>query len=202
VKTGKYRTLGEQPIPVLYRVILPPRRVLLVHTSANPAPMLDAIRREVQTVDPNMAATEVQTIAEFMEFPMFPARVTGLLLGFSGILALVLTWIGLFGVISFAVSQRTREIGVRMAMGARRSDVLRLVMRQGLLVTGIGLVIGMGCAFAAARLLSSLLYGIKPDDPATIAAVVVGLTAVTMLACYIPARRAARVEPTAALRYE
>ncbi|MGB6686869.1 MAG: ABC transporter permease [Terracidiphilus sp.] len=202
VKTGKYRTLGETPLPAFYRVILPPRRVLLVHTAANPAPMLDALRREVQIVDPNMAATEVQTIGQFMEFPMFPARVAGLLLGFSGILALVLTWIGLFGVISFAVSQRTREIGVRMAMGARRSDVLRLVMRQGLLVAGIGLVIGMGCAFAAARLLSSLLYGIRPDDPATIAAVAVGLTAVTMLACYIPARGAMRVDPTTALRYE
>jgi predicted permease len=202
VKTGKYRTLGEQPIPALYRVLLPPRRVLLIHTAASPAPMLDQIRREVQFVDPNMAATEVQTIGEFMTFPLFPARTTGLLLGAAGILALILTWIGLFGVISYAVSQRTREIGVRMALGARRGDVLRLVMRQGLVVTGIGLVLGVAAALAASRLISSLLYGIRPDDPATVVVISFGLVAAAMLACYLPARRAMRVDAMAALRYE
>ncbi len=149
-----------------------------------------------------MAATEVQTIGQFMSLPMFGARTTGLLLGASGLLALVLTWIGLFGVISFAVSERTREIGVRMAMGAGRGDVMKLIMRQGLFVAGIGLVIGIGAALAAARLLSSLLYGIRPDDPATVVVVFVGMTVVTMLACYIPARRAMRVNPVIALRYE
>jgi ABC-type antimicrobial peptide transport system permease subunit len=127
---------------------------------------------------------------------------TGLLLGASGFLALALTWIRLFGVISFAVSERTREIGMRMAMGAGRGDMMRLIMRQGLFVTGIGLVIGIGAALASARLLSSLLYGIRPDDPATVVVVVAGMTAITMLACYIPARRAMRVNPVIALRYE
>jgi putative ABC transport system permease protein len=108
----------------------------------------------------------------------------------------------LFGVISFAVSERTREIGVRMAMGAGRGDVMKLIMRQGLFVTGIGLVIGIGAAFPSARLLSSLLYGIRPDDPVTVVVVVAGMTAVTMLASYIPARRAMRVNPVIALRYE
>lgn len=202
VKTGKYRTLGEMPLPVVYRKEIPGQRVLVVRTLGDPRTMLDPLARATQEVDRNMAATGAQTMAAFMAFPLFPARVTGLLLGASGILALVLTWIGLFGVISFAVSQRTREIGVRMAMGARRSDVLKLVMRQGLFVTAIGLAIGMGGALAAARLLSELLYGIRPDDPVTVVGVVLGLTAVTMLACYIPARRAMQVEPTTALRYE
>jgi putative ABC transport system permease protein len=202
VRTGKYRSLGEQPMPVLYRAELPPRRVLVVRALGSPTPLLDALRRQVQAVDPRMAATQVQTVSELMTFPLFPARTTGLMLGAAGILALILTWIGLFGIISYAVSQRTREIGVRMALGARRTDVLKLVMRQGLLVTGIGLVLGVAAALAASRLISSLLYGIRPDDPATVAAVSLGLVAAAMLACYLPARKAMRVDPTTALRYE
>lgn len=202
VKTGKYRSLGEEPIPALFRMEMAPRRVLVVRTLADPRTLLNAVQREVQNVDSNMAATEVQTIGQFMSMPMFAARTTGLLLGASGFLALVLTWIGLFGVISFAVSERTREIGVRMAMGARRGDVMRLIMRHGLFVTVIGLTIGIGGALASAQLLSSLLYGIRPDDPSTVVVVVAGMMLVSMLACYIPARRAMRVNPMIALRYE
>ncbi len=202
VRTGKYRTLGEQPVPVLFRLTMPAQRVIVVRTLARPDAALDWIRRETQAVDRNMAATQLQTIADFMSFPLFPARATGLLLGAAGVLALVLTWIGLFGVISSSVAQRTREIGVRMAMGARRTDVLKLVIRQGMIVTAIGLAIGIGCGLAAARLLRALLYGIRPDDPATLAGVLVGLAAAAMLACYLPARRAMRVDPMAALRYE
>ena len=137
-----------------------------------------------------------------MSLPMFAARTTGLLLGASGLLALTLTWVEFFGVISFAVSERTREIGVRMAMGAGQGDVMRLIMRLGIFVTGIGLLIGMGVALASARLLSSLLYGIQPDDPATVVVVVGGMTVVTMLACFFSARRAMRINPVVALRYE
>jgi putative ABC transport system permease protein len=114
----------------------------------------------------------------------------------------VLTTIGLFGVIAYVVSQRTHEIGVRMALGARRSDVLKLVMRQGMFVTAVGLGIGLGAACIAARLLSPFLYGIGANDPATLAGVALALAAVSMLACYLPARRAMRVDPAAALRYE
>jgi predicted permease len=202
VPTGKYRTIGERPLPALFRLSLPPHRVIVVRTLAQPALALDAIRRETQAVDPNMAATQLETIADFMSFPLFPARTTGLLLGAAGVLALILTWIGLFGVISHSVAQRTREIGVRMALGARRADVLRLVMRQGVIVTAIGLVIGMGFALAGAQFLSALLYGIRPQDPATVVAVSAALIAATLLACYLPARRAMNLDPTKALRYE
>jgi predicted permease len=202
VKDGKYRTLGEEPIPVLFRGQMPPLRTLVIRTSGDSRSVLEALRREVQIVDPMMAATDVQTIEEYMALPLFPARTTGLLLGASGVLAVVLTAIGLFGVIAYVVSQRTHEIGVRMALGARRTDVMKLVMRQGLYVTMMGLAIGLAAACAAGRLLSPLLYGIGPNDPVTLAAVAVGLAVVVMLACYLPARRAMQVDPSVALRYE
>ncbi len=203
VKAGKYRTLGESPMAVVFRTTLPSgKRTLVVRTSGDPRPLLDELARTVQSVDPLMAMTDSQTIEEYMALPLFPARATGLLLGASGFLAVVLTAIGLFGVIAYVVSQRTHEIGVRMALGARQTDVLKLVMRQGLFVTSVGLLIGLVGAIAAARLLAPLLYGIGANDPATLASVALAVTAVSMLACYIPARRATRVDPTVALRYE
>ncbi|HVH72176.1 MAG TPA: FtsX-like permease family protein, partial [Candidatus Dormibacteraeota bacterium] len=201
-KTGKYRTLGEDPIPVAYLPQLPPSRTMVARTSGDPVALLDAIRREIHSVDPNIAATDLVTMQQYMSLPLFPARTTGLLLGVSGFLALVLTSIGLFGVISYLASQRTHEIGVRIALGARRSDVLKLVVKHGLLLTGIGLAIGLGLAFGATQLLSSLLYGIGATDPATFIGVALLLGVVTVLASYIPARRAMRVDPMVALRYE
>ena len=202
VNAGKYRTLGEDPIPVVYLPRLPPRRTLVVRTSGDPAVLLDTVRREIHFVDPNIAATDIETMRQYMTLPLFPARTTGLLLGVSGFLALALTSVGLFGVVSYIVSQRTHEIGVRMALGARRIDVLRLIVKHGLLLTGIGLVIGLGMALGAGQLLSSLLYGIGPTDPATFIGVALLLCVVVLLACYLPARRAMRVDPMVALRYE
>src|SRR6267143_1484275 len=202
VKTGKYRTLGEDPIPVAYLPQLPPRRTLVVRTSGDPAPLLDTVRREIHSVDPHIAATDLETMQQYMTLPIFPARTTGVLLGVSGFLALALTTIGLFGVISYIVSQRTHEIGVRVALGARPGDVLRLVVRHGLFLTVIGLVVGLSISFGAAQLLSSLLYGIGPTDPTTFIGVALLLCAVVVLACYMPAQRAMRVDPMVALRYE
>ncbi|HET6169265.1 MAG TPA: ABC transporter permease, partial [Terracidiphilus sp.] len=142
-KAGKYRTLGEGPMAVVYRGQLPPSRTLVIRTSGDARLLLEPVRREVQVVDPMMAATDLETIGEYMALPLFPARTLGLLLGASGIFAAVLTAIGLFGVIAYVVSQRTHEIGVRMALGARHNDILKLVMRQGLQVTLIGLCIGL-----------------------------------------------------------
>jgi predicted permease len=202
VKSGKYRTLGEDPLAVVFRGTLPSGRTLVLRTNGDAGPLLDEVRRTVQAVDPMMAATGTQTIEEYMALPLFPARTIGLLLGASGILAIMLTAIGLFGVIAYVVSQRTHEIGVRMALGARPADVMKIVLRHGMVVTSIGLCIGLVGAFAGARLLAPLLYGIGANDPATLIGVTVGVTAVAMLACYVPARRAMRVDPAVALRYE
>jgi predicted permease len=202
VDTGKYRWLGEDEIPVIYGTELPGKRVLVVRSASDPKPLVDTIRREVERVDRNMVATDIETIQQYMSLPLFPARTTGLLLGGAGVLALVLTTIGLFGVISYAVSQRTHEIGIRMAMGARRSDVVRLVLGEGVLITVTGLAIGLAGAVASTRLLSSLLYGVHPDDPLTLIAVPAGLCGIALLACYLPARRAMRTNPVTELRYE
>lgn len=202
VKNGKYHTLGEGPVAAVFRGELAPPRTLVVRTSGDEQAVLDEVRRAVSEVDPLMTTTMVQTIEDFMALPLFPARTTGWLLGVSGIMAVVMTTIGLFGVIAYVVSQRTHEIGVRIALGARRADVLKLVMGQGLRLTGIGLGIGLCVALGAARLLSPVLYGIGADDPATMFAVAAGLTAVALTACYLPARKAMRVDPSVALRYE
>jgi macrolide transport system ATP-binding/permease protein len=202
VRDGKYRTLGEMPAATVYRTGLPPQRTIVVRTSSGDRSVVDLLQRAVQEVDSKMVATHVQTIQDYMALPLFPARAAGLLLGASGILALVLTTIGLFGVIAYLVSQRTHEIGLRIALGARRIDVLRLVLRQGLSVTIVGLGIGLAGAFAVSRLLTPLLYGIRANDAATLAEVCLGLAMVAVLACYLPARRAMRIDPASALRYE
>jgi putative ABC transport system permease protein len=202
VKNGKYRTLGEGPVAAVFRGTLPAARTIAIRTEGDERALLSELRRKVPEVDPLMTPTLEQTIGEFMALPLFPARTTGWLLGVSGIMAVVMTTIGLFGVIAYVVSQRTHEIGIRMALGARQVDVLKLVVGQGLRLTGIGLGIGICLAFGATRFLSPLLYGISANDPVTMMAVAVGLTAIALTACYLPARKAMRVDPSVALRYE
>jgi putative ABC transport system permease protein len=202
VKDGKYQSLGEAPAAAVYEGGLPAQRMIVVRSTGDDRPLLQELRQEVRAIDPQMVATNAETIEAYMAWPLFPARTAGILLGVSGVLALVLTTIGLFGVIAYVVSQRTHEIGVRIALGASRSDVLKLVLRQGLSVTMIGIGIGLCGALAGARLLSPVLYGLSADDPVTFAAVAIGLAAVAMTACYLPARRAMGIDPASALRYE
>ncbi|HKS81584.1 MAG TPA: ABC transporter permease [Candidatus Acidoferrales bacterium] len=203
VKTGKYRSLGEDPIPLVYEPIgSMPRATLVVRTANDPRSLLEPIRKGIQAVDPNLAATDIETLQTFMTLPLFPARVTGILLGAFGLLALALAMGGLYGVISYTMSQRTREIGLRMALGAGPRDVAALVLRYGLAMSGLGVVLGIALAFGATHVLSSLLYGIRADDPATLIGVSFVLIAVTLLACWLPARRAMEVDPMVALRYE
>lgn len=203
VKTGKYRTLGEDPMPVAYLLLdYLPRQTLVVRTMTDPRLLLDPIRRAIRNTDPNLAATDLETLQQFMSLPLFPARVTGILLGIFGMMALVLAVVGLYGVIAYTTSQRTREIGLRVALGAQRRDIARLVLGYGLGIAGIGVAIGLAAAFGLTRVLSSLLYGIRADDPATLIAVSAALIGVTLLACYLPARRAMRIDPMVALRHE
>lgn len=205
VKTGKYRTLGEDPRPFMYHPFgqnYVPRMHLIARTAGDSASALDGMRRAVRELDPHLALYDVATLRQLMLLPLFPAHAAGLLLGVLGSIALLLATGGLYGVMSYLVAQRTREVGIRMALGARAGDVVRLVVGNGMRLALVGVAIGLAGAFAVTRLLSSLLYGIRPTDFATFAAVALALTSVACLASYVPARRATKVDPMVALRHE
>ncbi len=204
VKTGKYASLGEDPKSFFYRPLLQeyePGAELIVRTAGD-TPVIDALRQEVRALDPRMALVGIETLEQHMQLPLFPARAAGLLLGLFGLLALTLAVVGLYGVMSYSVSQRTREIGVRVALGARRSDVVRLILGQGLRLTLSGMAIGAVCSVALTWVLRSVLYGISATDPVSFLAVAAVLTMVALAASYVPARWATRVDPIRALRTE
>ncbi len=175
---------------------------LLVKSGADPAALTSAIREAVQSIDKEQPLIAISTMKELVSNSVATRRMTLVLLGFFSGLALVLGAIGIYGVISYSVAQRTHEIGIRMALGAPRRDVFRLVVGQGLKLAGIGIAIGIAGALGLARLMSSLLYEISATDFETFAGVSILLALVALLACFIPAQRAMRVDPTVALRYE
>jgi putative ABC transport system permease protein len=175
---------------------------LVVKSGADPAALTSAIRETVQSIDKDQPLTAISTMKELVRNSVATRRMTLVLLGLFSGLALVLGAIGIYGVISYSVAQRTHEIGIRMALGAPRGDVFRLVVGEGLKLAGIGIAIGIAAALGLARLMSSLLYGISATDFETFMGVAVLLALVALLACYVPARRAMRVDPTVALRYE
>jgi putative ABC transport system permease protein len=154
----------------------------------------------VQAIDDNLPAQEIKTLEEIVGLQFWPARMLAGLLAALGSVGLLLASVGVYGVMSYAVAQRTREIGVRMALGAQSRDVLKLVVSQGLGLALAGAAIGLALAAAATRSLASLLYGVSATDPATFAGVALFLIGVALLACYLPARRATKVDPLAALR--
>ncbi|HYV05812.1 MAG TPA: ABC transporter permease, partial [Blastocatellia bacterium] len=205
MRDGKYFSLGEDPSPFIYVNLRPTDGsylTLMVRTSSEPQGVIGALRNEFHELDSNLPVYSVRTMTEHMALPLFPARVAATLLGSFGVLALILAAIGIFGVMSYAVSQRTREIGIRMALGADAARILRLVIGQGLKLILFGLAIGLVAAFAGTRLMSSLLYGVSATDSVTFGVIALLLTGVALLACYLPARRATRVDPMIALRCE
>jgi predicted permease len=204
VQTGKYQSLGEDPKPFFYRSLLQdyePGVQLVVRTQGN-VPILAALRQTIRDLDPRMALVGAETLEQHMQLPLFPARAAGLMLGMFGVLAMTLAAVGLYGIVAYSVRQRTREIGVRMALGAQPLDVVRLVIWQGLKLTSIGIAVGVVGAFAVTRVLTGFLYGISPTDPFSFAAVATLLTLVALAASYIPARWATRVNPIRPLHVE
>ncbi len=201
----KYITVGEDPVPYIY---VPFRQeytsgiVLMVRTAGDPAGVLPMVRREIRALDAGLPIFNEQSLEQIIANSLFLPRAGAFLLGGFGLLALVLAAVGIYGVISYSVSQRTHEIGIRMALGAGRRHIVRMVLGQGLALVLLGLGIGMALAFAGSRLVVSLLFGVTAGDPLIFSAIGLLLVAVALLACYVPARRATRVDPMAALRYE
>jgi predicted permease len=202
---GKYNSLSEDPKAAFYRPLLreySTNATLVARTAGDPQSALAALRNALQRLDPTLPLYNVQTLSEHMSVPLFPFRMAATVLGSFGVLAIVLAAIGIYGVMSYVVAGRTREIGVRIALGAARRDVLLLIIRQGMTLAVIGLGIGLVIAFGVVQLLPKLLFGVRPIDPLTFAGVSLLLALVAALACYIPARRATKVDPLVALRYE
>ena len=197
--------IGEDPQPIAYfpmRQKYSPFATLVVRTTGNPDGLLGTVRTQVQQLDKNLAFTNTQTVQQILGQGLWPARMGAALLGLFGALALILASIGIYGVLAYSVAQRTSEIGLRMALGAQPHQVLRLVLRQGMLLALIGAAVGILVALPVARLASGLLYGVSATDPITYAAITLLLMGVALLACYLPARRATRIDPLVALRVD
>ncbi len=209
VRDRPVNILAENPEPFIYLPLYwhPGAEIEFVlwphiRTAGDPVAAGVAFRQQVAAIDEHLPPLEFMTAAESMRLSFADQRILVIFTVTFGGLALLLAAIGVYGVMSHSASQRTHEIGIRMALGARSRDVLALVMREGMVTTLIGVAIGVGAAFGVTRLMASQLYGVTATDPATFAAVTVGLTGVALLACYIPARRATKVDPLVALRAE
>ncbi len=203
-KDTKVQTVGEEPQTYVYIPRLQnyqPGMSLVVRSGGDPEPVMATVRNEMQQLDRNLPITSVQTMPQILSQSLWPARMGATLLGALGFLALLLASIGIYGVMSFAVNQRNREIGIRMALGAQQGQVLQLFLRQGLFLVAAGAVIGIVAAAGISRLISNLLY-VSPTDPLTFVLTTLVLAAVTLLASFIPARRATTVDPVTVLRYE
>ncbi|HXJ92811.1 MAG TPA: ABC transporter permease [Terriglobia bacterium] len=204
VKYGQLRDAAPPTVYVPYaqESELPEGMNFEVRTAGDPRNWIGAVRRTVQGLDRNLPLWDVKTQTEQIDQATFQERLFARLAGFFGLLALVLACVGLYGMMSYAVARRTNEIGIRMALGAERAKILRMVLRESMTLAVLGIIFGGPAALAGSRLIASMLYGVKPTDPLTIASATGALAAVALLAGYLPAQRASRVDPMVALRYE
>jgi predicted permease len=198
----KFQSLRSEIAPTLFIPAGGGEAVFEIRTAVDPRTIIPAVRSALSQLDNNLPLFSMKTESEQIERSLFQERLIARLSSFFGALSLLLACVGLYGLLSYEVTQRTREIGIRMALGAQPPDVLRIVVRQGVGLSAIGAIIGILVALGATRYLASLLYGVRPFDPPTFLAVALLLTLVAPAACYIPARRASRVDPLVALRYE
>jgi len=199
-------TLDAPPEPTMYwpvaQIRATPALAIVVRTQSDPEAFTSAVRNAIAEVDPAQPIYDMQSLDQLVAKSLGQRRFTLTLMVLFGAIALVLSAIGIYGVMAFAVSQRTQEIGIRMALGASALDVLKMVVGSGMFLAAIGVVVGLIGAFAVTRLMASLLFGVSPTDLVTFGLVTGGLLMVALLACYIPARRATKVDPLVALRYE
>ncbi|MGC2802403.1 MAG: FtsX-like permease family protein, partial [Candidatus Acidiferrum sp.] len=205
VATVKYQTMGEPPQAIVYVPLkqhYTAQIVLYVRAKGDPEKAIPSVRSAVQALGPTVPLLDVQTVPQVLVESLTAPRIGAELLGGFGLLALVLAAIGTYGVMSYSVSQRTQEVGIRMSLGAQPRDVLRLILANGLAMVSAGVVVGLGISTLLARSMSSLLYGIGAFDAPSFLITAGLLIVVALAACYIPARRAMRVDPIIALRYE
>jgi ABC-type antimicrobial peptide transport system permease subunit len=197
--------LREDVLPFIYIPLAQEYQsdmTLLVRTTGDPAALLGTLRNEVLAVNKNVPVFAVQTMTEQIAGQLAVDRMIAVLLSIFGGVALLLAAIGIYGVMAYAVAQRTREIGIRLALGAERSDILTMIVRRGLTLALVGAGIGLALAFSLTRVVKTLLFGISATDPLTFSAISILLVAVALLASYFPARRATKVDPMSALRNE
>ena len=208
VKDVKYQSLTEDARPMVFYNRAQHEEVLnnlVVRFSAAPRAVVPQVRQVIRDVKPSLPVDEVLSLSEKVGRSLGPQKLIARLASVFGLLALLLSFVGLFGVLSYAVTQRTQEIGIRMALGANRSSVLKMILREGMTLTLIGIGLGLAGAFVLTRYLESLstmLYGVRPTDPLTFAGTGLLLLMVALVACMLPARRATKVDPLVALRYE
>jgi predicted permease len=212
IRDNAWQSLEKQVHPFFALALQQTERkqftIVVSSASGDPRSLIGPVRNTIRELDPNIPLADVQTLSEYFAVGLYPYRILGVVIGACGVMALLLATLGIYGIISYSVAQRTRELGIRIALGAVQRDILRLVIRQGMVLVIAGLGLGLLLSFALTRLLTSslleleLTLPVSATDPLTFAGVTILLALVALIACFVPARRATKVDPTVSLRYE